>query len=89
MGQLGLEMVRGLQARRVVSTPKHYAAYSSPVGGRDDATRTDPHITEQALHELYLEPFRRAVQDGIPESSRGWPWPRPCSATITPEATLR
>ena len=64
VGQLGLEMVRGLQARRVVSTPKHYAAYSSPVGGRDDATRTDPHITEQALHELYLEPFRRAVQEG-------------------------
>ena len=25
---------------------------------------TDPHITEQALHELYLEPFRRAVQEG-------------------------
>lgn len=64
VGQLGLEMVRGLQAHRVVSTPKHYVAYSSPVGGRDDATRTDPHITEQALHELYLEPFRRAVQEG-------------------------
>lgn len=64
VGQLGLEMVKGLQAHRIVSTLKHYVAYSSPVGGRDDRTRTDPHITEQALHELYLEPFRRAVQEG-------------------------
>lgn len=64
VSQLGLEMVKGLQRHNVVSTLKHFAVYSSPVGGRDGYTRTDPHITEQAMHELYLEPFRTAVKHG-------------------------
>jgi beta-glucosidase len=64
VGQLGLQMVRGLQAHDVVSTPKHFAVYSAPVGGRDGATRTDPHITERDMRTLYLEPFRIAFQEG-------------------------
>ena len=64
VGQLGLQMVLGLQAHNVVSTPKHFAVYSAPVGGRDGGTRTDPHITEREMRTLYLEPFRIAFQEG-------------------------
>lgn len=64
VGQLGLRMIRGLQERRIVSTPKHFAVYSAPVGGRDGGTRTDPHVAEREMRTLYLEPFRVAFQQG-------------------------
>lgn len=60
VGVLGTEMIRGLQSRGLVASPKHFAVYSVPVGGRDGATRTDPHVAQREMHTLYLEPFRRA-----------------------------
>jgi beta-glucosidase len=62
-GQLGKRMVEGLQAHRVVSTPKHFAVYSVPVGGRDGDTRTDPHVAPREVRTLYLEPFRVAFTE--------------------------
>jgi beta-glucosidase len=62
-GELGKQMVRGLQARGIVSTPKHFAVYSVPVGGRDGDTRTDPHVAPREMKTLYLEPFRKAFQE--------------------------
>src|SRR3981081_653531 len=44
VGQLGKQMVLGIQEEGVVSTLKHFAAYSMPKGGRDGNARTDPHI---------------------------------------------
>jgi beta-glucosidase len=64
VSQLGLEMVKSLQSKGVASTAKHYAVYSAPKGGRDGAARTDPHITEREMHQIYLEPFRTAVKEG-------------------------
>ncbi|MBN2262455.1 MAG: glycoside hydrolase family 3 C-terminal domain-containing protein [Prolixibacteraceae bacterium] len=64
VSELGLQMVKSLQANNVASTGKHFAAYSIPKGGRDDEARTDPQISERAMHELLLEPFRVAVQEG-------------------------
>lgn len=61
VGELGKEMIIGLQSRNLVSTPKHFAVYSIPVGGRDGGTRTDPHVAWREMHTLYLEPFRKAV----------------------------
>ncbi len=61
---LGLEMVKVLQSQDVVSTGKHFAVYSIPKGGRDGEVRTDPHISERAMHEILLEPFRTAVVEG-------------------------
>jgi beta-glucosidase len=63
VGQLGKQMVLSLQRHRLVSTPKHFAVYSVPVGGRDGATRTDPHVTPYEVRTLYLEPFRVAFQE--------------------------
>ena len=64
VGELGLQMVKGLQGHGIVSTPKHFAVYSVPVGGRDGGTRTDPHVAPREMHTLLLEPFRKAFTEG-------------------------
>ena len=63
VGELGKQMVLGLQAEGLVSTPKHFAVYSIPVGGRDGDTRTDPHGGARELRTRYLEPFRKVLQE--------------------------
>lgn len=63
VGQLGKQMITALQNNGVVSTAKHFAVYSVPVGGRDGGTRTDPHVAQREMKTLYLEPFRRAVEE--------------------------
>jgi beta-glucosidase len=61
--ELGRHQIRSIQAERVVSTPKHFAVYSVPKGGRDGTARTDPQITPRELEMIYLQPFRAAFQD--------------------------
>lgn len=63
VGELGKQMITGLQSHGLVSTPKHFAVYSIPVGGRDGGTRTDPHVAPREMRTLYLEPFRKAFQE--------------------------
>ena len=52
-------MIKGLQQEGLVATPKHFAVYSIPVGGRDAGTRTDPHVAPREMRTLYIEPFRK------------------------------
>lgn len=63
VGQLGKQMILALQSHGLVATPKHFAVYSIPVGGRDGGTRTDPHVAPREMRTLYLEPFRVAFQE--------------------------
>lgn len=63
VGQLGKQMILGLQKHNLVASPKHFAVYSIPVGGRDGNTRTDPHVAPREMRTLYLEPFRVAFQE--------------------------
>lgn len=63
VAQFGTRMVRALQKEGVASTAKHFAVYSAPKGGRDGGVRTDPHITEREVHELYLKPFEAVVKE--------------------------
>lgn len=76
VGQLGREMVLSLQKAGLVSTPKHFAVYSVPVGGRDEGTRTDPHVAPREMRTLFLEPFRVAFQEakamGVMSSYNDW-----------------
>lgn len=62
-GEMGKQMILGLQSEGLVSTPKHFAVYSIPVGGRDEGTRTDPHVAPREMKTLYLEPFRKGIQE--------------------------
>ncbi|GAB6010702.1 glycoside hydrolase family 3 N-terminal domain-containing protein [Viscerimonas tarda] len=62
-GELGKQMITGLQENGLISTPKHFAVYSIPVGGRDAGTRTDPHVAPREMRTLYMEPFRKAFQE--------------------------
>lgn len=62
-GELGKQMITVLQTNGLVSTPKHFAVYSVPVGGRDENTRTDPHVAPHEMKTLFLDPFRKAFQE--------------------------
>ena len=62
-GQMGKQMILSLQKNKLVSTPKHFAVYSIPVGGRDGKTRTDPHVAPREMRTLYLDPFRVAFHE--------------------------
>jgi beta-glucosidase len=46
---------------KLVASPKHFAAYGQPEGGRDYAT-TD--MSEQRLWNVYLPPFKAAIDAG-------------------------
>ena len=76
IAELGKQMVLGVQGEGVGATLKHYAVYSMPKGGRDGDARTDPHIAPRELHQMYLYPFRRVIQEtrpvGIMSSYNDW-----------------
>lgn len=63
VGQLGKQNILAIQKNNVVSTTKHFAVYSIPVGGRDGDVRTDPKVAPREMWDLYLEPFRVAFQE--------------------------
>ncbi|WP_457126320.1 glycoside hydrolase family 3 C-terminal domain-containing protein [Mucilaginibacter sp. HD30] len=66
IAEMGKEMTLGIQEEGVASTLKHYAVYSIPKGGRDGSARTDPHVAPREMHQLYLYPFRRVIQEAHP-----------------------
>ncbi|MEY4638568.1 MAG: Periplasmic beta-glucosidase precursor [Bacteroidota bacterium] len=74
--ELGKQVVLGVQANKVGATLKHYAVYSVPKGGRDGNARTDPHVAPRELHQLYLYPFKRVIQEtkpmGVMSSYNDW-----------------
>lgn len=63
VGELGKQMITSLQKYNLVATPKHFAVYSIPIGGRDGKTRTAPHVAPREMRTLYIEPFRMAFQE--------------------------
>jgi len=66
IAELGKQMVLGIQSQGVASTLKHFAVYSVPKGGRDGQARTDPHVAPRELHQMYLYPFKRVIQEAKP-----------------------
>lgn len=66
IAELGKQMVLGIQEEGVASTLKHFAVYSVPKGGRDGSARTDPHVAPREMHQVYLYPFRRVIQEAHP-----------------------
>ncbi len=66
IGELGVEMTKGIQSMGVASTLKHFAVYSVPKGGRDAKARTDPHVSPRELHEMHLYPFKKVIREAHP-----------------------
>jgi len=62
--RLGVEMVKGIQSQNVISSPKHFAVYSVPKGGRDGGCRTDPHAAPREMETMLLAPFKAAFTEG-------------------------
>lgn len=65
---MGAAMVRGYQGAdlaapgTIAATAKHFVAYGQPEGGRDYDTVD---VSAHRLRNVYLEPFRAAVQAGV------------------------
>lgn len=53
--------VEGLRAGGLAAAVKHFAGYGAPMGGRDYDTT---HIPEAELRDIYLPPFRAAIEAG-------------------------
>ena len=66
IAELGKQMVLGIQENGTAATLKHFAVYSIPKGGRDGNARTDPHVAPREMHEIFLYPFRRVIQEAHP-----------------------
>lgn len=66
IAELGKQMTLGVQSPGVASTLKHFAVYSIPKGGRDGNARTDPHVAPREMHEIFLYPFKRVIQEAHP-----------------------
>lgn len=62
--ELGVQEVLGLQETGVVSTPKHFAVYSVPKGGRDGMARCDPQASWHDVQTIYNVPFKAAFKAG-------------------------
>lgn len=68
-GELGVQMALGLQedlgpGRGVVSTPKHFAVYSVPEGGREGLSRINPQVTWREVQMTYNVPFKAVFMRG-------------------------
>ncbi|MEO7456062.1 MAG: glycoside hydrolase family 3 N-terminal domain-containing protein [Gemmatimonadaceae bacterium] len=62
---MGVEAVMGLQVGmypHVAATAKHFLGYSMPLSGKD---RTTAWIPERQLREIFLPPFRAAIDAGV------------------------
>lgn len=55
-------LVQGIQSQGVIATAKHYIG-NEQESGRD--TTTTSNIDERTLHEIYLAPFRAAIEAGV------------------------
>ena len=56
VGEIGAAEVQGIQGQGVMAMAKHYLAYN----GGDDVV-----VSQQALHEMYAQPFADAVKAGV------------------------
>jgi beta-glucosidase len=61
--QMGIQMVRALQSEGVVSTPKHFAVYSIPEGGRDGDARANPGAPWREVLTIHLPPFKATIKE--------------------------
>jgi beta-glucosidase len=63
VSNMGVSMIKGLQeTNRVIACAKHFVAGSDPVNGLNSSPMD---ISERNLREIYLKPFKKAVESGV------------------------
>jgi beta-glucosidase len=64
-GQLGVEMVKGLQENyTVAATAKHFAIHGVNKGAREGEGRVDPQISLREAENIFNKPFGKVVKEG-------------------------
>lgn len=61
-GKMSAAVIRGVQSKGIVVTVKHFAANEQETNRQSNGLYT--WVNEQALRELYLEPFEISVKEG-------------------------
>ncbi|MDQ1720850.1 MAG: beta-glucosidase [Pseudonocardiales bacterium] len=59
-GEIGVAFIQGVQSAGIAACPKHYIANDFET----ERFTASVQVSDQALRELYLAPFERAVRDG-------------------------
>jgi beta-glucosidase len=65
--RMAVAQVKGVQDEGALACPKHFAAYNQDTNrfGLDPEWKTvDVFLEKRTLHEVYLPPFKAAVQEG-------------------------
>ncbi len=58
----GRAMIEGYQSEKIAACAKHFVGYGASEGGRD---YSEASIPPRQLHDVYLRPFREAVDAGV------------------------
>jgi beta-glucosidase len=66
VSELAIQMVKGIQSQSVVSTMKHFCAYSNNKGAREGNARTDPEISPREVEMIHLWPYERVIREANP-----------------------
>ena len=63
VSNMGISMIKGLQeTNKVIACAKHFIAGSEPINGLNSSPMD---ISERNLREIYLKPFKKAVEAGV------------------------
>ena len=63
VSNMGVSMIKGLQrTKKVIACAKHFIAGSEPINGLNSSPMD---ISERNLREIYLKPFKKAVEAGV------------------------
>lgn len=66
VSELGIQMVKGMQSRGIVSTMKHFCIYSDNIGAREGLARTDPQCSPREAEMIQLWPYERVIREAKP-----------------------
>lgn len=66
VSELGIQMVKGIQAHKVVSTMKHYCIYAANQGAREGLSRVNPRCGPREAEMVHLWPFERVIREAGP-----------------------
>lgn len=66
VSELGIQMVKGIQAQGIVSTLKHFCIYSNNKGAREGNARNDPQCGLRDTEMIHLWPYERVIREANP-----------------------